>query len=122
MPIYNHVMGGGVEVLTFDGTYTTSNGGSMTISCGFRPDLLIFYTTSGHGYECVGSLPIAERRTNATLNTMAWSPASDAFLDFDLTGVSDTGASVRVTVYSTDVYGAPYGRRNIRCRAVKYTD
>lgn len=121
--IKSMVCGGGADVQTYDGSFTTSSSGSGSINCGFKPDLLVFYTVNTNGYECVGALPIKERKTSRTLNTVAWSPADDtSFIDFDLTGVSDTGASVRVSLYSQSSNGDAYARKTISYRAVKYSE
>lgn len=121
--IKSMVCGGGVDVQTYNGSFTTSSNGTASINCGFKPDLLVFYTANGNGYECVGALPIKERKTSRTLNTVAWSPADDAsFIDFDLTGLSDTGATVRVSLYSLASNGDPYERKTISYRAVKYSE
>lgn len=121
--IKSMVCGGGVDVQTYNGTFTTSNNGKASINCGFKPDLLVFYTANGNGYECVGALPIKERKTSRTLNTVAWAPTDDiSFIDFDLTSLSDTGATVGVYLHSSGVYGEPYARKTISYRAVKYSD
>lgn len=121
--IKSMVCGGGVDVQTYDGTFTTSSNGTASINCGFKPDLLVFYTTNANGFESVAALPIKERKTSRTLNTVAWSPADDtSFIDFDLTGLSDTGATVRVSLYSLASNGDPYARKTISYRAVKYSD
>lgn len=115
--------GGGIEVQTTSGSVTTSNSGTATINCGFRPDLVVIYMGSGGGYETVAAFPIKERKTSSTLNTVSWNgSSSEDIVDFDMTGVSDTGCSLRATVYGASGSTGSLSRRSLSWRAVKYTE
>lgn len=121
--ILSMVGGGGADVQKVDGSVTTSNSGTATISCGFRPDLVVIYMGSGGGYEAVAAFPIGERKTSSTLNTVSWNgTSSQDIVDFDVTSITDTGCSVRATVYNQSGTTSSLSRRTLNWRAVKYTD
>lgn len=120
--IVGMVGGGGVEVKKYDGSFTTSANGVGSISCGFKPDLIVLYIATGNGYELVASLPVSEQKTGYTLDSVSWGTSSYTFIDVQLASVTSTGATVRMYVYSADSSGDAYSRKTVSYRAVKYTE
>lgn len=111
----------GVTVQKHDGSFTTTSSGTGTVSCGFRPDLIVLYVGMSGGYELVGALPVAERKTTRTLSTMSWGTGEYEFLDVEMSSVSDSGAVLKLSLYAEGTYGEAYARKTLSYRAVKYT-
>lgn len=112
----------GVTVQSFDGSFTTSNSGGGTVNCGFKPDLVVLYTATGNGYECVAALPISERKTNSTLSTVGRGSGDYDFIYVELKSVTTTGCTVAMALYNESSYGSAYARKTVSYRAIKYTE
>ncbi|MDD6142755.1 MAG: hypothetical protein PUD16_04560 [bacterium] len=119
--------GGGVDVQVKTGSITTGTDGKATVSCGFKPDLVVFFisnfTDDGERYENVVCLPIAESKQSngAYLSTAAYADNTMvAYIDCWVESITSTG--VKVGFYKNAQSGAGYvSRKTYNWTAVKYT-
>ena len=120
-------MSGGVEVQVATGRITTSSSGTATVSCGFRPDLVVFhiatFASQGENYECVICFPIGASKNNngANLDSCSWeSGSSTDMIEGWIDSITNTGVSVGFYKWGTSSNGY-LSRKTLQWTAVKYT-
>ena len=117
----------GVEVRTATGSVRTNNRGQATISCGFRPDLVVFhisqFTSGGEPYENVICFPIAESRKNngTVLDSMAWNSSLFDMVEGFIESISNTGVTAAFYRYTQTAEATAVSGRTYDWTAVKYT-
>lgn len=117
----------GVNVQIKTGSITTSNSGTATVNCGFKPDLLVFhiatFTADGETYESVISLPFAaSKRTDggANMDNSAVEDSSfTSFIECWPESITNTGVSVGFYRYSSSP--GYVSRKTYNWTAIKYT-
>ena len=125
--IQSMVCGGGADVQIATGSITTSNSGTATVNCGFRPDLVVFFvanfTSDGETYESVISLPIAasKKSNGAYLDNCAVENSSFAsFIQCWIDSITNTGVSVGFYRYSSSP--GYVTKKTYNWTAIKYTE
>lgn len=120
----------GVNVQVKTGSSTTNSSGNLTVNCGFKPDLVVFHTTtfteSGETYECVISFPFNASKTNngADLSSLAWAGATAGegyVVEGWVNSITSTGGSFGFYGYSGSWDGAYIKNQTYNWTAVKYT-
>lgn len=121
-----NMAGGGGSVQVATGTITTSNSGTATVNCGFRPDLVVFhiatFTSEGERYESVIALPIAASKQNNGADLDNCAVENNTFTSFIqcwIDRITNTGVSVGFYRWSSSpgrVSGKTYS-----WTAIKYT-
>ncbi len=118
--------GGGVTVQKQSGTVTTGSNGRATISCGFKPDMVLVriatYAENGYNYDSNLAFVFKEKTTGSTyyLTNMAWKD-SNTLVTATAT-VSNTGCMLNLYEYDTSWSGSYFSNETLNWVAIKYTE
>lgn len=113
----------GVTVQTKSGNTSTDSSGKLTISCGFKPDLVMLYFAAGPieggTYEAIIALPFKDKNTS-------YQPASSVLqTDYMVTAlpmsVTSTGVTITVKRMAYDFSTTAHANTYVSWKAVKYS-
>lgn len=117
--------GGGVTVQKQSGTVTTNSNGAATISCGFKPDVVLVriatYTEDNYNYDSNLAFVFKEKTSGDTyyLTNMAWKDSTT--LVTATATVSNTGCSLNLYEYNSSWTGSYFSNETLSWVAIKYT-
>lgn len=124
--IFNMAGGGGVEVKRATGTVRTGSNGVATISCGFKPDVVVLrigtYSEEGYNYDCNLVYAFNEKTTGSSyyLTNMTW--VNSTTIITSTATVNSTGCSLNMYQYDTSWNGSAVANKNYSWVAIKYTE
>ena len=110
--------GSTVQIAT--GSYTTNSSGSATVSCGFKPDVIIAKATGAYG-TTYGGIAFTEFNITSGGGFLIGSSSSDAYANHAFTQTSN-GFSVSAKKYSTSFKESVESNRSVNYVAIKYTE
>ena len=112
----------GVTVQRASGTFTTDSSGNATVTCGFKPDLVVLHRSEGSNsgtdsYSCAAALTEDTRRS--IINLALWSKTVELY-DIKVYQ-TNTGFSFESIGYGTD-WTETIEKTTFSYIAVKYTE
>ena len=110
----------GATVQRKSGTFTTDSSGKATVTCGFKPDLVVLHRSDGAtqiAFSCAAAFAEDSRKSQINLGLL--STGTINFYEI-LVSRSDTGFSIAVTGYLED-WSESTTKTTFSYIAVKYT-
>lgn len=109
----------GATVQRKSGTFTTDSDGNATVTCGFKPDLVVLHRSEGstqNAFSCAAAFAEDSRKSLIDLGLLS---PTGSFYEI-LVSRSDTGFSIAVTEYLED-WTEVVTATTLSYIAVKYT-
>lgn len=109
----------GATVQRKSGTFTTDSSGNATVTCGFKPDLVVLHRSEGstqNAFSCAAAFAEDSRKSRIDLGLLS---PTGSFYEI-LVSRSDTGFSIHMTEYLED-WSESTTETTFSYIAVKYT-
>lgn len=110
----------GVTVQRKSGTFTTDSSGNASVTCGFKPDLVVLHRSDAstkNAFSCAAAFAEDSRKSRIDLGLLS---STDSFYEI-LVSRSDTGFSIYMTEYLED-WSDSTTETTFSYIAVKYTE